>query len=69
MKLEKFHDIILFVSGIIMGAVLVRYGISLGARIVYKTSENLPAFGKDDDEPVSQAHAGGPENYEVENVG
>jgi hypothetical protein len=33
------------VSGLILGAGLVRYGIGLGARIVNKTADGLPAFG------------------------
>lgn len=51
------------ISGIVIGAA-IRYGIGLGTRIVYRTKEDLPAFGKMD-EPTEQTHTG---NYdEVEN--
>lgn len=45
------------ITGVILGAALVRYGIALGARIVNKTTEGLPAFGG---EPVAftQSHTG-----------
>jgi hypothetical protein len=40
--------------------ILIRYGIGLGTRIVYRTKEGLPAFGKED-EPIEQSHT-----YEAE---
>lgn len=45
-----------FVLGLILGAGLVRYGIGLGARIVNKTTDGLPAFGGPG--PVLPSHTG-----------
>jgi len=49
--LNQLHVIaISFVSGCLVTAVFIRYGMSLGTNIVRRTQEGLPAFGKD--EPV-----------------
>lgn len=53
------------VSGLVSALILIRYGIGLGTRIVYRTKEDLPAFGKVD-EPTEQTHTG---DYEVEENG
>jgi len=48
-----------FVAGMIVGVIIYRLGIKTGARIVYKTKENLPAFGRgDEDVEIVQTHAG-----------
>lgn len=46
-----------FLIGGISIAVAIRYGIGIGTRIVYRTREDLPAFGKID-EPTTQTHTG-----------
>ena len=56
-----------FLCGCITTAIMIRYGIGLGTRIVYRTKEDLPAFGKIDDEPIEQSHVGGLGYDEVEN--
>lgn len=45
------------VSGLVSALILIRYGIGLGARLVYRTKEGLPAFGKVE-EPTEQTHTG-----------
>ena len=52
--------LIVGLSCLITGAGLVRYGIGLGTKIVERTKEGLPAFGKEE-EPIEQTHT-----YEVE---
>ena len=47
--MNQLHAIaISFVSGCLVTAVFIRYGMSLGTNIVRRTQEGLPAFGKDD---------------------
>jgi len=45
------------VSGLVSALILIRYGIGISARIIYRTKEDLPAFGKVA-EPVTQTHTG-----------
>lgn len=47
--------LIVAISCLLTGAGLVRYGIGLGVKIVQRTSEGLPVFGKDE-EPTEQTH-------------
>lgn len=47
----------LLLTGMIVGAVLVRYGIGLGAKIIYKTREDLPLNGETA-EPTEQDYTG-----------
>lgn len=47
-------------SCLLIGAGLVRYGIGLGVKIVERTKEDSPVFGKDA-VPIEQTHT-----YEVE---
>lgn len=49
--------LIVGLSCLLIGAGLVRYGIGLGTRIIYRTKEDLPVFGKVD-EPIEQTHTG-----------
>lgn len=44
-------------SCLLIGAGLVRYGIGLGVKIVHRTKEGLPVFGKEE-EPTEQTHTG-----------
>jgi hypothetical protein len=61
--------LIIFSAGLIIGLIssliLIRYGIGLGTRIVYRTKENLPVFGKDE-MPVEQTHTGSYDEVENE---
>lgn len=43
--------------GVVTALVLIRYGIGLGTKIVYRAKENLPIFGKEE-EPTTQTHTG-----------
>ena len=56
------YPTIVFSLGLLSGAILVRYGIGLGTKIVERTKEGLPVFGEDA-EPTEQTHTG---DYEVE---
>jgi len=58
----SFLNEIIFILGMVTGAVLVRYGIGIGTKIVERTREDLPVFGKDG-EPTEQSHTG---SYEIE---
>lgn len=49
--------LIVGLSCLLIGAGLVRYGIGLGVKIVEKTREDVPVFGKDA-EPTEQTHTG-----------
>jgi len=51
------ENCLIFSLGLLAGAILVRYGIGLGTKIVERTKEELPVFGKDA-EPVEQSHTG-----------
>lgn len=51
--------------GIVISLALIRYGIGLGTRIVYRAKEDLPVFGKDV-EPTEQTHTGDYEEEENE---
>lgn len=60
--MQILPEIIAFVLGMTAGVIFVRYGIGLGAKIVERTKEGLPVFGRDA-EPTEQSHTG---DYEVE---
>lgn len=47
--------LIIAISCLLTGAGLVRYGIGLGTKIVERTRDSLPVFGKDE-EPTEQTH-------------
>lgn len=49
--------LIVGLSCLLIGAGLVRYGIGLGTKIVERTREDVPVFGKDI-EPTEQTHTG-----------
>lgn len=57
--------LIVGLSCLIVGAGLVRYGIGLGVKIVERTREDSPVFGKDA-VPTEQSHTGDYEEDEVE---
>lgn len=62
-----FNLAIAFSIGVTAGVVLVRYGIGLGTKIVQRTQDGLPAFGRDEP-PITQTHTGidAPEEEEEE---
>jgi len=53
--------IISFIFGCIVTGVSMRYGIGLGTRIVNRTQDGLPAFGRDEP-PMLQSHTNGIED-------
>ena len=66
--MKILNEIIAFILGMTLGVAFLRYGIGLGTRIVYRTKENLPAFGRMEDEPIEQSHTGEGEYSEVEEI-
>jgi len=59
--------VVVLVIGVIIGAVLVRYGIGLGTKIIYQVKEDLPILGKDM-KPTDQAYSDGTTDEELEEL-
>lgn len=47
------ENVIFFVIGLACGAFLVRYGIGIGAKLIYQTKEDLPLLTKEPGEVES----------------
>jgi len=54
-----------YILGLLSGVILTRYGVGLGGRIIQRTADGLPAFGKDE-APITQTHTSGIEEEEIE---
>lgn len=54
--------IIILVIGIVLGVVICRYGIGLGAKIIYQVKEDMPLGERA--KPISQVNTDGTEDNE-----
>lgn len=51
--MDSIISIVIFVSGLIIGVIICRYGIGLGNKLTYRAKEDLPLSGEGD-VPIEQ---------------
>ena len=49
---------LIFISGMVLGVIILRYGIGLGSRQAYWQKEDLEPFKPEDETELTQTHTG-----------